>query len=1211
MNYRLSEILDVEQVSELLKSYTDATGLVSALLDLDGNILSQSGWQRICTDFHRVNPDTAANCRTSDTTLANKLVEGGEFNVYKCLNGLVDVAVPLKVNEHHIGNLFTGQFLMEKPNISYFEKQAKKYNFDKHKYLESLQDIPILKIEEIRSKLNFLLQMTRVIAELGLAKIKQIEAIDILKSSELKFKRLSENSPAIIYQFKKNLDGSYSFPYISESVENALNIRASDVISDVNILMNLIHPDDRDDNNNAIEESANKLLKYTNELRFILPSGITKWIEASSAPEKQEDGSILWNGFFQDITDRKRAEEATKESEEKFKSSFYTSPVAQAILTQDGKIIESNNAFSNLIGFSKEKIIGSSVVDLGLLSLAEREKLASHAKKSGGTIRNAEVIFTAQDGSFRNVLYSTEQILLNGVPHRLSIGIDITDRKQAEKNLIESEKQYRSLFENMNTGFVLFEVILNAKGVPIDLLIVTANRGFEKTTGLNLKDAAGKHLTEVLPGIEKDEADWIGTYAKVALSGESAQFEQGSELLGFYYSISAFQAGPKQCAVTFLDITEQKRTYEALKKSEERSRSTLDSMLEGCQLIGFDWKYIYLNGTAEIHNRRSNKELLGKRYMDVWPGIEQTKVFRIIRQTMETRVDNHLENEFEFPDGSHGWFDLSIQPVPEGVFILSIDITERKKAEEALSHSHDLMKYIIEHNQTSVAVLDRNLKYLYVSQHFISEYRVKEKNIIGKHHFELFPEIPEKWRKIHQMALNGIVSRADEDMFYRNDGTFDWTRWECRPWYEADDMIGGIILYLEVISEQKQKELEIKKLNERLEILISSVQQLAAALSIDTVQDIVAKSARKLIGADGATLVFRENDNCFYVNEDAIQPLWKGKKFPMNTCISGWVMENKKSAVIEDIFVDDRISKDDYSPTFVKSLAMVPININEPIGAIGNYWKESHTPTETEMQLLQTLADATARAIENIQLYSELEDRVKQRTKQLQTVNKELEAFTYSVSHDLRAPLRHISGYVDLMNKKFKDELPDKAEHYLNTIQDSAQTLGTLIDELLQFSRTGRQELQYTKVNLNEVIRECINMLTIEIGERQIKWTIETLPTINADKRLMILVWQNLIANAIKFTRKVVESHIYIGVIEEETEFIFFIQDNGVGFDMKYASKLFGIFQRMHSQNEFEGTGIGLANVRRIISKHGGRTWAEAELNKGAKFYLTLAKSKI
>jgi PAS domain S-box-containing protein len=235
-------------------------------------------------------------------------------------------------------------------------------------------------------------------------------------------------------------------------------------------------------------------------------------------------------------------------------------------------------------------------------------------------------------------------------------------------------------------------------------------------------------------------------------------------------------------------------------------------------------------------------------------------------------------------------------------------------------------------------------------------------------------------------------------------------------------------------------------------------------------------------------------------------------------------------------------------------------------------------------------------------LNAELEQRVAERTEQL-------EAFSYSVSHDLRAPLRHVLGFVELLQREAGPTLSKISLRHLKTISQSAKRMGDLIDDLLDFSRIGQSEMQKTEVNLDELVRETLGDFQTETKERKIVWTIHPMPRVRADIALLRLVLVNLISNAVKFTGGRAVAKIEIGCAPaRSSETAIFIRDNGAGFDPKYTEKLFGVFQRLHSQEEFEGTGIGLANVQRIIRRHGGRTWAEGTVDAGATFYFSIPK---
>lgn len=253
-----------------------------------------------------------------------------------------------------------------------------------------------------------------------------------------------------------------------------------------------------------------------------------------------------------------------------------------------------------------------------------------------------------------------------------------------------------------------------------------------------------------------------------------------------------------------------------------------------------------------------------------------------------------------------------------------------------------------------------------------------------------------------------------------------------------------------------------------------------------------------------------------------------------------------------------------------------------------------------------TARDVTERK-ENERAYRQLHADLQRRARELEAANAELEAFSYSVSHDLRAPLRHIDGYAQLLRKQAGAQLDASGQRYLDNIGVSARNLGVLIDELLTFSRMGRAEMRWLPVDMGEAVTEVVRTLEPETQGRGITWQVAELPTVRADPVMLRQVWSNLLGNAVKYTRDQPQPCIEIAHRLDQTDgHVFSVRDNGAGFDMQYAAKLFGVFQRLHGANEFEGTGIGLANVRRIIHRHGGRTWAEGTVGVGATFHFSL-----
>jgi len=391
-----------------------------------------------------------------------------------------------------------------------------------------------------------------------------------------------------------------------------------------------------------------------------------------------------------------------------------------------------------------------------------------------------------------------------------------------------------------------------------------------------------------------------------------------------------------------------------------------------------------------------------------------------------------------------------------------------------------------------------------------------------------------------------------------------------------------------------------------LEHLLDVVQALSQAHDVATIARIVRDAARELTGADGASFVLRDGDQCFYADENAIAPLWKGRRFPMSACVSGWVMNHAEPATIPDIYADPRVPAEAYRPTFVRSMAMVPIRKVEPIGAIGNYWAQPHDPTPEEIAVLQALANTTAVALENARLIEELRDKVgmlEQQQAHITAQHESLEVFTHALAHDLKEPVRTVRAFSELIAAH-----PGEAETaaYFDLIHHAADRMAMLVDTVFAYTQLhDPSRVVKTDCPMDKVLNGAKDNLRQLISEHGASVASEPLPVINAHPAHMLQVLQNLVANAIRHSPRKVR--VAVSALDRGDHWRFCVRDDGPGIDAGDLNRIFKPFKRLNLTEE--GAGLGLAICNKIVSLHGGRLWCESTPGQGASFLFTLPKT--
>jgi PAS domain S-box-containing protein len=513
--------------------------------------------------------------------------------------------------------------------------------------------------------------------------------------------------------------------------------------------------------------------------------------------------------------------------------------------------------------------------------------------------------------------------------------------------------------------------------------------------------------------------------------------------------------------------------------------------------------------------------------------------------------------------------------------ILSVvnDITERKKAEEELRESQFTFSEMFHKSPVTIALTTPNEgRFLDINQTFLHATEYTRDEVIGHTTLELgvFGNLSERQYLIDILNKTGNIS-GYECCFYSKTGKF-LTGIMSIVFIKVKGQICQLTTIVD-ISERKRIENTLRKNNSMLDLAMKAANMAWWEMDLDTGTVVFEKRKAEMLG-------------------------YEPEKFRHYSDFMNLVHPDDYNSTMNAMIRHINGHSDKYEAEYRILTQKGEYKWFYDIGSITE--KDAEGNPIKVIGLVIDISQRKKAEAEILNLNQTLENKVIERTAQLQAANRDLESFAYSVSHDLRAPLRHIDGFTNLIRNKMTGE-SDEVRHFLNVISTSAEKMGEMIDKLLNFSRLGRQALKISEIDLNELIPKIITQFETETKNQNIEWTIGKLPVISGDYQLLSLVFENLISNALKFTSKKEIAHIEINICDKNTEeCTIFVKDNGVGFDPEFKDKLFGVFQRLHTTAEFEGIGIGLANVKQIIKKHGGDIWAEGKVNEGATVYIRL-----
>lgn len=789
-----------------------------------------------------------------------------------------------------------------------------------------------------------------------------------------------------------------------------------------------------------VENPVSKVLEYglivglANHTILISKDGNEIPIADSGAPIKNQEGNVIGVVLvFRDQSEERAQQKVLQESEERFAHLFERAPLGYQSLNEDGCFLEVNEAWLSTLGYTKNEVLGKWFGDFLSPEHVETFRKRFPEFKKEGKIhsefamlhKNGEILFIAFDGRIghkKDGSFEKTHCILK----------DITEEKIVEKELRESEEKFRLVMENsLEAIFITIPDgrILNANKSACDLFEMTEEELCELGRD-GIVDNADEKLNILLEERERT-GKAFGTLTFIKKGGEKFIAEISS-------SVFKNSKGEPRTAMIIRDITERIKSEKAIKDAEEFIRSAFDGISSHIAVVDDKGKILAVNKAWRAFADANQPILVnvneGSNYIEACEraigeeAISAQEFAKHLKAILAGEIEFY---EMEYPchsDSENRWFIARISKFPgDGnpkAIIAHENITSRKLTELELSKNRAFIMSVIENLPIGLAVnsADPTVSFEYMNSNFAKFYGTTLVELSSPDSFwEVVYEDSSLRKEIKNRVLSDIATGNPDKMVWRdipitrNGKLVNYITARNIPLYEKNLMISTVW----DVTDRKLGEEQIVKLNNNLQILITALNELTTAQSLDDIVKTVINSARKLIGSDGCTFVLKNGDSCFYVDEDSISPLWKGREFSLTTCVSGWVILNKQLAIIPDIYADDRVPIDVYKPTFVKSMVMVPINASQVYGAIGNYWSSNYTPTESEIKLIETLADATARVYENIRLYGDLELKVSEKTKELNERIEELERF-HDATIDREIRMKELRDEIERLKNKTK-----------------------------------------------------------------------------------------------------------------------------------------------------------------------------------------------